>query len=374
MRKIKTVILTVILVVGMVSSTVVAQESKVSSMSSQQETLLKNAGFSAMEIESTKRQIELNNLNESQIENYIETKIESYKNIGKNENEEVIYPKNLKGESITPHGVVPTMNIENRRSNLTVQSLNDELIDEISDVEDTEDTTGVYYLVQAKSGHDQMTSYVTLPLVYDAYTNDRPYHMFGVNSTNGNEYVWGDIGLVYFPESQRWEGFYIFYERNPDFNPNIAESEDNAQEQHHENYEIAFNGSRNIYFHLTLTTTSAVMDIIESSTWSVVCTIRYDFRTNCVPANFSTTQISKQITLAQLKGAADDPLNINTGTRMVGAGYSSTHLYLSGVGDYAFEDDYCAVAKRQGPSRAAYRKVNFTNTPWTVDNVNIAFN
>lgn len=373
MRKIMAVILTVVLVVGMVSSTVVAQESKISRMSSQQEIMMKKAGFSSIEIESTKRQIELNNLNESQIENYIKTKIESYKNIEKNGNEEVIYPKNLKGESITPYGAVPTMNIENRRSNLMVQSVNDEPIDEIEDVVNEDDTTGVYYLVQAKPGHDQMTSFVTLPLVQNAYTNDRPYHMFGVSSTNGIEYVWGDIGLVYFPASQQWKGFYNFYERNPNFNPNIAESDTNKKEQHYENYEISFNGSRNIYFHLTLTTTSAVMDIIESSTWSVVCTIRYNFRTNCVPANFSTTQISKQITLAQLK-ADDAPLNINTGTRMVGAGYSSTHLYLSGVRDYSFEDDYCAAAKRQGPSMTAYQKVSFTNTPWTVDNVNIAFN
>lgn len=373
MRKLMAIMLAVMLVVGMVSSTVVAQEDKLSSMSSQQEVMLRKAGFSEKEIEQSKRQIEINNLNDVQIENYIRTKIENHNKLSKDVYEAKVYPKNSNGELITPYGAVPTMNIESRLNNSMVQSVNDEPIDEISNVVDADDTTGVYYLVQAKPGYDQMTSFVTLPVVENAYTNDRPYHMFGVNSVNGSEPTWGDIGVVYYPSLQQWKGFYNFYENNPDFDPEQPESEDNPKMKNYANYEIPFSGSRNIYFHLTLTTSSAVMEIIETSTWSVVCTVRYNFKTNCVPANFSTTQISKQITLAQVK-AKTAPLNINTGTRMVGAGYSSSHLYLTGVRDYEFEDDYCAVAKRQGPSMAAYLKVSFTNTPWTVDNVNIAFN
>ncbi len=373
MKKLFTIMVTVLLVVGILSSTAIAQESKVSKMSSQQENLLIKAGFSEKEIESAKKQIELNNLSDAQVENYITTKIESYNNLTKIGSNEVIYPKNLKGESITPYGAVPTMNIESRRSNLMVQNLNDTPINEIKDVVNSGDTTGVYYLIQAKPGYDQMTSFVTLPVVSNAYANDRPYHMFGLDSKNGIEYMWGDIGLVYFPATQQWKGFYNFYERNPNFNPNRPVSGDNAKEQHYEDYGIAFNGGRNIYFHLTLTTTAATMEIIESSTWSVVCTIRYPFKTNCISSSFSTTQISKQITMAQAKDE-NDPLNINTGTRMTGAGYSQTHLYLSGVRDYEFKDIYCAAARRQGPSETAYRKISFTNTPWTADTVNIAFN
>lgn len=251
--------------------------------------------------------------------------------------------------------------------------MNDDPIDEITDVVNAGDTTGVYYLVQTNAGYDQMTSFATLPTLSDVNAIDRPYHMFGVSSTNGNNYTWGDIGLVYFPDSQQWVGFYNFYEKNPNYDPTKPISTTNPKELQYENYEAVFNGNRNLYFRFKVTTSSAILDIIECSTWTVACSISYNFATNCVKSDFSTTKISKQITLSQVK-LNSVPLNINTGTKMTGAQFSTTHLYLTGEYDYAFGVEYCDTAKRQGPTDNALSTVTYTNDPWVSDTVNISFN
>lgn len=110
---------------------------------------------------------------------------------------------------------------------------------------------------------------------------------------------------------------------------------------------------------------------IGSASWSEVGTVEYTFNTNCVPSNFSTTKLSKQITLAQhLSGSS---LDISSGTTMSNAQFSQSWLYTPST-NHSFSSTYCSEAYRQGPTAAAYNKVNPTYTAWTTDNVTISFN
>ncbi len=329
---------------------------KTESLSVAQCEELKKEGISEKEISTMKRQIEINNFSSVQIENYISSKINAARLLKEEGYEPQNYLKTTNGDTVTPMGIVPQVKHGSPLSVINGRS-SDSTVSDVSDVINSRDQTGVYYLVESKAGYDQMTSYLTLPVVQNVASIDRPFHMFGVSSTNGSANMWGDIGLVYFPSSGTWKGFYNFKEANESI--------------HNENYEFSFSGGRNLYFHLTITTSSAILDIINPSSWSVIRTVRYDFATNCVPSNFSTVKISKQITLAQHYVGS---LNVNTGTRMTGGQFSQTHLYLTNEYDYAFAPAYCNRAIRQGPTESAYRKVTYTRTAWTSDNVNISFN
>jgi len=179
--------------------------------------------------------------------------------------------------------------------------------------------------------------------------------MLGMSSTNGSNSMYGDIGLVYFPASGQWKGFY-----------NVVENGNR-----YENYNFSFTGSSNIYFHLQMYTNKAVLIIRDAASWSEVGTVEYTFNTNCVPSNFSTTKLSKQITLAQhLSGSS---LDISSGTTMSNAQFSQSWLYTPST-NHSFSSTYCSEAYRQGPTAAAYNKVNPTYTAWTTDNVTISFN
>lgn len=162
--------------------------------------------------------------------------------------------------------------------------------------------------------------------------------------------------MVYFPSSGTWKGFY-----------NVVENG-----TRYENYSLSFSGGSDLYFHIQFYNApdKAVITIRDASSWSAVATITYTFALDCVKSNFSTTQIAKEITLAQHNSGT---LNILTGTKMNNAKYTQTYLYTPNT-YYQFTSTYCAAAYRQGPTSAAYRKVTPTYTAWTSDNVTISFN
>jgi hypothetical protein len=166
--------------------------------------------------------------------------------------------------------------------------------------------------------------------------------------------MYGDIGFVYFPASGQWKGCY-----------NVVENG-----SRYENYNFNFTGGSNIYFHLQMYTNQAVLIIRDATSWAEVGRVEYTFNTNCVPSTFSTTKLSKQVTLAQHNSGT---LNIATGTRMNNAQYSRSWLYTPST-NHSFTSTYCSEAYRQGPTSAAYNKVTATYTAWTTDNVSISFN
>jgi len=133
-----------------------------------------------------------------------------------------------------------------------------------------------------------------------------------------------------------------------------------------------FTGNSDLYFHIQFYNApdKAVLTIRDASTWSTVATISYTFALDCINSTYSSTQIAKEITLAQHNSGM---LDISTGTIMSNAGFSQTYLYTSNT-YYQFTSTYCGAAFRQGPTAAAYGKVTATYTAWTSDNVTISFN
>ena len=326
-------------------------------MTDEQMEVLTNAGFNDEEISSMERQIEINNLSDEQISNYIYSTAERYRSLVENGYDPIDYPETISGDTITTMGIIPKHNISN---NVSVQKLiSDDIVTDITDEVDPGDNTGVYYLVESNDGYDQMTSFVTLPTVRNVYSEDRPFVMFGVSSSNGSNSMYGDIGLVYFPALGTWKGFY-----------NFVESDSTS---HRQNYEFEFNGGNNLYYHLTVSTSSVTLNVINANTWTSCAFIEYDFHTNCVSNNKSRVKIAKQITLAQHHGS-NDSLNITTGTKMTAAKFSQTHLYLTNQYDYDFTSAYCSKAIRKGPTKAALKKVTYDKTAWTSDTVSISFN
>ena len=324
---------------------------------------LTKEGFSESEILSISRQIKMNDLSELQIKNYISSKIKNKAEYKQSDYAPVNYPKTVYGDSITPYGVIPTR----KKYNTITSQIQRSNINEITDVIDEDDNTGVYYIVESDAGYDEMTSYVSLPVLSNIHSDDRPYQMFGVNSATSTGSMWGDIGLVYFP-GVGWKGFYNVYETIYDQN-----SPGGKIENHNENYGFSFTGSSNLYFHLMISDEYMIMDIINPVTWQTVCYISYSFRSACVPENMSTVKISKQVTMAQhLNG--EQYLDIDSGSVMTGAAFWDTHLYLSTYYDYSFTSQYCGRAIRKGPSQDAYETITYTNIPWTQDNVTITFN
>lgn len=361
MKKFLACIITFSMFLLWIPNTVIGNnENKIAeNMSDLQIDSLKTAGISDKEISAMQKQIEVNNLSKEKIENYVASKIAATLQLLEEGYAPKNYLKNADGSIVTPWGIVPDLKKPKDLNTFDREtSSSNEAVYNVTDDVDATDQTGVYYLIESTEGYDQMTSYVTLPVIQNAASIDRPYHMFGLSSVNGSEDMWGDIGLVYYPDSSTWKGFYNIKERN--------ETIKNS------NYNFNFSGGRNIYFHLTVTTSSAILDIINPSTWSVIRTIKYDFQTNCVPSNFSTVKISKQITLAQ--HTVGNTLNIYTGTTMTGGQFSQTHLYLTNVYDYSFSPEYCSKAIRKGPTSQACNKISYSNTAWTSETVNISFN
>jgi len=167
---------------------------------------------------------------------------------------------------------------------------------------------------------------------------------------------YGDLGLVYFPSLGAWKGFY-----------NVI---DNGTR--YEKYDISFSGGSNLYFHVQFYNSpdKVVLTIRDATTWSAVATIEYVFKSDCVKSTFSSTQIAKEVTLAQHNSGT---LDITTGTKMDNAKFSQTYLYTPST-YYQFTSTYCENAYRQGPTATAYGKVQATYTAWTTDNVSISFN
>lgn len=326
----------------------------VSQVSKEQLTRMMDVGVSKDDISFLYQQIELYNPTETQIANYVEDLIANEVRDSSVNSEPINYPKTANGDTITPDGVIPFQDITQKWSSDFLQK-SVRAVSKLSNRTNSNDQSGVYYVVNSTSGHNQLTSFATLPSLSSVNAKDRPYHMLGMSSTNGSNSMYGDIGLVYFPASGQWKGFY-----------NVVENGNR-----YENYNFSFTGSSNIYFHLQMYTNKAVLIIRDAASWSEVGTVEYTFNTNCVPSNFSTTKLSKQITLAQhLSGSS---LDISSGTTMSNAQFSQSWLYTTST-NHSFSSTYCSEAYRQGPTAAAYNKVNPTYTAWTTDNVTISFN
>lgn len=323
-------------------------------VSEDQLTRMIDAGVSKEDILSLYQQIEVYTPTETQVENYVEGLIANKTRKSPLNTEPIDYPKTENGDTITPYGVIPYQDIAQKwNTEPSIKGIT--AVSTLSNRINSSDQSGVYYVVNSTAGHNQLTSYATLPSLTTVNAKDRPYHMFGMSSTNGSNTMFGDIGLVYFPELGQWKACY-----------NVVENGNRYQD-----YSLNFTGGRNIYFHLQMYTNKAVLIIRDAASWSEVGRVEYTFKTNCVPSSYSTTKLSKQVTLAQhLSGPT---LDIATGTKMTNAQYSQSWLYTPSV-NRSFSSTYCSEAYRQGPTSAAYNKVTATYTPWSTDNVSISFN
>lgn len=319
-------------------------------ISKEQLMKLTNAGVAKEDISSLCQQIEVYKPKDTQVDNYIKGLIENKTSKSAAKQKEIKYEKTKNGDTKTPYGVIPYQDIALKWDGAS--SL--KAVSGLSSRVNAGDQTGVYYVINSTGGHNQLTSYATLPNLSNVNSIDRPYQMMGMSSTNGSNSMYGDIGLVYFPESRQWKGCY-----------NVVENGSRS-----EKYNFSFNGKSNIYFHLQMYTNKAVLIIRDASSWAEVSRIEYTFKTKCVPSNFSTTKLSKQVTLAQhIQGGK---LNIATRTEMKNAQFSQSWLYTPS-NNHSFGPSYCSEAYRQGPTNAAYQKVNATYNAWSSDNVNIAF-
>jgi hypothetical protein len=313
-------------------------------------TKLRDEGIVDDDISSLRQQIEVYSLTKIQVENYISSLIENKTRESSAINAPIDYEKTENGDTITPYGVISHQNL--------AQKLDDtpelKAVSTLSNRVNSGDQSGVYYVINSTAGYNQLTSYVTLPTLATVYSNDRPYQFFGFYTSNGSASAYGDIGLVYFPATSQWKGFY-----------NVVDGG-----TRYENYNLSFTGGNSIYFHLQMYTNKAVLIIRNASTWAEVGRVEYTFHTTCVPSNFSTVKLSKQITLAQHNSGT---LSITTGTRMNNANYSESWLYTPNT-NYSFSSTYCSEAYRQGPTAAAYGKISASYTAWTTDTVTISFN
>ncbi len=313
---------------------------------------LKKARISDEDILSLAQQIEAYNPTDMQIKNYIDSLVNSQNNksILSIDKIPVTYERTNNGDTITPYGIVPYYDLSKKWDTPIISA-----VSTLSNVINSSDNTGVYYCIRSTAGHNQMTSYAQLPTLSTVHTNDRPYQMVTFKTSNSST-AYGDIGLVYFPATSSWKGFY-----------NVVEGG-----TRNEDYTFSFSGGSDLYFHIQFYNSpdKAVLTIRDATTWSAVATIEYTFNLDCVKSTFSTTQIAKEITLAQHNSGT---LNITTGTKMNNAKYSQTYLYTPST-YYQFTSTYCADAYRQGPTAAAYGKVQPTYTAWTTDNVSISFN
>lgn len=323
---------------------------KISNISEENLNRLRAAGVDESDIFCLSRQIEVYKPTSIQVQNYIAELIRpegEYVSTQK----PIKYKKTINGDTITPFGIIPHYDLSQKWnvSSSRAQST-------LSNVTNFNDQTGVYYCVRSINGYEQMTSYATLPNLSSVYSNDRPYQMFTFRTSNGNNVAYGDIGLVYFP-GIGWKGFYNVNENGTPY----------------EDYSFGFTGNNNVYFHLRFyddAEDKAILIVRDATTWSKVAEIKYDFATNCVESNYSSTKIAKEVTLAQHNSGT---LDINTGTVMSGAQYSQTYLYTQST-QYQFTSSYCSEAYRQGPTASAYGKVQATYTPWTSESVTISFN
>ncbi|WBW50243.1 hypothetical protein O6R05_01490 [Peptoniphilus equinus] len=321
-------------------------------VSEQQLEQMKNVGIPDEDISSLYQQIEVYHLTPLQIDNYVKGLIANATNPTPKQRSKS-YEHLPNGDTITPYGIIPYQDIAQKWTHSSDFSLRS--VSGLEDRVNSADQSGVYYLVNSTAGHNQLTSYVTLPSLSNVNDIDRPYQFFGISSSNAGHSMYGDIGLVYFPSLGQWKAFY-----------NIVEDGDRKQE-----YEINFTGGNNVYFHVQMYTDKVELIIRDKASWAEVGRVVYNFRTNCVPSNFSTTKFSKQINLAQTLNGS--PLNIHTGTIMVAAQYDQSWLYTPSA-NYAFTPQYCSEAYRQGPTTEAYTKVTANFSPWTSDTVNISFN
>lgn len=333
-----------------------ARENNITNIPEDELIKLRKFGVVEEEILSLSQQIEIYNPTKIQVENYIQSLLDDKDGLSVSQ-KPIDYKKTESGDSITLYGIIPYYDLVqkwNTSSNLRAVST-------LSDVTNSSDQTGVYYSVRSTAGHNQMTSYATLPSLSSVDSNDRPYQMFTFRTSN-NKDAYGDIGLVYFPGTG-WKGFY-----------NVVEDGDR-----YENYSINFYGGSNLYMHVQFHDASeknysvdtVILTIKDASTWSNAAKeIKYEFVTDCVDSTFSTTKIAKEVTLAQHN---DGTLDINSGTIMSNAQYSQTYLYTPST-YYQFNSSYCSEAYRQGPTDSAYEKVHPTYIPWTIDEVDISFN
>lgn len=317
-----------------------------------QMTLLKQESIPTEEIDSLCRQIDAYHPTEEQVNNYIADLI-AEKDDADVVSEPIEYERTPSGDIITEYGVIPNQDpsLKWKTAKSTLMSVSG-----LSNKVNSLDQTGVYYLVRSTTRHNQITAYATLPTLSNVASIDRPYHMFGMSSSNGNNSMYGDIGLVYFPNIQKWKGFY-----------NVVENDSRYQ-----TYDINFTGGKNLYFNLQIQPAKATLTIRDASTWTQVCKIEYNFTTACVPTNFSTLKLAKQITLAQ-DISHNGVCNIFSGTKMKNAKFSQSMLYTPNT-SRTFTPGYCSEAFRQGPSVAGYQKVTASYTAWTDETVSISFN
>jgi hypothetical protein len=313
-------------------------------------TKLRDAGVAEDDISSLCQQVEAYNPTKTQVENYVNGLIENKADELKETNVPIDYEKTENGDTITPYGIIPYQDLAKKWEDApelkAVSTLSNRIV--------SGDQSGVYYVINSTAGYNQLTSFVTLPTLSTVNSVDRPYQFFGFSTSNGSASAYGDIGLVYFPATSLWKGFY-----------NVVEGG-----TRYENYTFNFTGGSSIYFHLQIYTNKAVLIIRNPSSWAEVGRVEYTFHTSCVPSNFSTVKLSKQVTLAQHNGGT---LNITTGTKMNNANYSESWLYTPNT-NYSFSSTYCSEAYRQGPTAAAYGKISASYTAWTTDTVTISFN
>lgn len=179
----------------------------VSQVSKEQLTRMMDVGVSKDDISFLYQQIELYNPTETQIANYVEDLIANEVRDSSVNSEPINYPKTANGDTITPDGVIPFQDITQKWSSDFLQK-SVRAVSKLSNRTNSNDQSGVYYVVNSTSGHNQLTSFATLPSLSSVNAKDRPYHMLGMSSTNGSNSMYGDIGLVYFPASGQWKGFY----------------------------------------------------------------------------------------------------------------------------------------------------------------------
>lgn len=328
-----------------------SEKSTVNKISVDQLNQMKEAGVTDDEMSSLRQQIEIYNPTKIQVENAVQSSIN--KKDSAEASAPVNYEKTENGDSITPYGVVPYHDPSKVWETTSIAPL---AVSSLSNVVNANDQTGVYYVIMSTAGHKEMTSYLTLPTLSTVNSIDRPYHMLGFETSSGKS-AYGDIGLVYFPATGQWKGCF-----------NVVENG-----TRYENYEFNFTGGNSLYFDLMFYNApdKAILTVRDATTWNAVATIPYTFTNDCVNSTFSTTKISKQVTLGQ--HIVGGTLNIATKTKMTNAKYNDTYLYTPST-YHQFTSTYCSAAFRKGPTTAAYQKVVSTQTPWTIDNVTISFN
>jgi len=235
---------------------------------------------------------------------------------------------------------------------------------------DANDQSGVFWVVQSTTGHNQATAYLNLPSVSAASNSpDRPYMFFGANTTSSS--ICGDYGLVYYPATQSWALFTNALKWN-----SSTGSYDSMPWQQIP-LPSSYTGGSSLYLHILVTNTSGAdtvtITVKDGSNFSVLGTLSYSFTGNPFNNSLSNLNLYREITLSQFLGSSGI-LNTSTGTLALNYKFNNAYLY-SPSNYYSWGTAQTTTAYRKAPTNAKLSTVTVNSyTKWNSENISIKFN